>query len=70
MDVKDIIILALVFLSIVLIVLLIHRDEEFTEIKRQKDNIWRLYANECEKNIEQLKKNIFRDDIEELSDRL
>lgn len=70
MDIKDIIILALVFLSIVLIVLLIHRDEEFMEVKRQKDNIWRLYTNECERNIEQLKKSILRDDIEELSDRL
>lgn len=66
MDFKDIIIIALLILAIVLIVLFMYTDEAYKEVKKQKDNIWKLYKIECDRNIEELKRDILRDDIEEL----
>lgn len=70
MDYRDIVIIALLILAIVFIVLFVYTNEAYRELERQKDGIWKLYKSECERNIEQLKQSILRDDIEELSDRL
>ena len=67
MDIKDIIIIALLILAIVLVVLYMYTDEAYKEVQKQKDDIWKLYEIECDRNIEKLREDIFRDDIEILN---
>lgn len=63
MDYKDIIIIALLILSIVFIVLFMYTNEAYCELEKQKDEIWKLYKSESDRNIEQMKRDILSDDI-------
>ena len=63
MEFKDIVIIALLILAIVFIVLFAYTNEAYCELERQKDEIWKLYKSESDRNIEQMKRDILSDDI-------
>ena len=63
MEFKDIVIIALLILAIVFIALFMYTNEAYCELERQKDEIWKLYKSESDRNIEQMKRDILSDDI-------
>ncbi len=65
MEAKDIVIIAMAILAIVFMVLFMYVNEAYNELEKRKDDIWKLYKSECERNIAQMKQDILRDDIEE-----